>query len=345
MKGQPDSSVTFTVNRLDLAGAIRCCAELRAVPIADMYLIDFADLEWVEPFGMLYFARQLRSFADKRKPSRCRAINHEKHGYAAHMGFFQSFGLGFGNEPGEALGSTQYLPITELTIEDITRESRDTGVDPREIIEARCARLAQVLARGSNDDIESTLSYSLREIFRNVLEHSRAQSIWYAAQYWPSKTTVELAILDQGIGIKQSLSRNPHVKVGDDREALRVSLMPGISGIAFKGGPRQRRDEWANSGYGLFMTSQLCAKGGSFTICSGAHGLSLGGEAENAFEAGFRGTALRLELFLPGISALRSSLADIRERGRTIAIELRSHANLTASMSSRMLAKDFKKSL
>src|SRR5687767_7131494 len=104
--------VTFTVTRLDLPGAVETVAELCRLPPAQLYIIDFSLLDWIEPFGMLFFARQLRVFADQRKPAKCRALNHERHGYAAHMGFFQSFGLNFGNEPGEAAGNAQYLPIT-----------------------------------------------------------------------------------------------------------------------------------------------------------------------------------------------------------------------------------------
>ncbi|MBM0106499.1 hypothetical protein JM946_17355 [Steroidobacter sp. S1-65] len=336
-----EQEITFQPVRLDMPGAIRAIAELSKLPPAQWYVIDFSRLEWIEPFGMLFFARQLRVFRDQRRPGRCRAINHERHGYAAHMGFFQSFGLNFGNEPGEAPGNTQYLPITELTIEDIKREARERFEDPRQIIECRCEPLAGVLARDAGCEVRDTLSYSLREIFRNVLEHSQAGSIWYAAQYWPAKRAVELCILDQGIGIRRSLARNPHVSVREDEDALRVALLPGVSGIAFKGGPRQRRDEWANSGYGLFMTSQLCARGGSFTICSGNRGLTLSGEGTSTFDTGFEGTALRLELFLPEVQALNGSLAALRDRGAQIAGELRHTANLTASMSSRMLAKDF----
>jgi nitrate/nitrite-specific signal transduction histidine kinase len=51
--------------------------------------------------------------------------------------------------------------------------------------------------------------YSLAEILRNFLEHSQAQELWYAAQYWQSRNWVELATLDEGIGIRRSLARKP----------------------------------------------------------------------------------------------------------------------------------------
>ena len=211
----------------------------------------------------------------------------------------------------------------------------------REAIEGRCEKLAAVLAQNQSDPVQNTLSYSLREIFRNALEHSRAETIWYAAQYWPGKHLVELSILDQGIGVRSSLSRNPHLAIGNDEDALRFSLLPGISGVAFKGGPQMRKDAWANSGYGLFMTSQLCARGGGFMICSGERGLLLEDGTETTFDVGFEGTALRLEIYIPEVRGLSEALEDLRKRGGTIAGELRQTANLTASMSSRMLSRDF----
>lgn len=329
------------VDRLDLDGAIESARALWALPLAQSYVIDFAALEWVEPFGMLFFARQLRAFADQHKPAKCRAVNHEGHGYAAHMGFFQSFGLSFGKNPGEAPGSTQYVPITSLTLSELRREASEHYKDMREVIETRCTGLAAVLTRNENGKLQSTLGYSLREIFRNVLEHSRADTIWYAAQHWPTKQLVELSILDQGVGVRRSLSRNPHLTIRDDEDAIRFALLPGVSGVAFRGGPRQRRDEWVNSGYGLFMTSQLCARGGSFLLCSGGRGLLLRDGTDAAFDVAFDGTALRLEIYVPEVRGLNEALEDLRKRGAIIAGELRQIANLTASVSSRMLSKDF----
>jgi hypothetical protein len=333
--------LVLKVHRLDLNGAMKAARELALLPENQLYTIDFGPLEWIEPFGLLFFARQLRTFSDRRKPNKCRAINHHRHGYAAHMGFFQSFGLDFGNDPGEAPGNTRYVPITSLHIADVEREAAENYVDVRDIIERKCASLATVLTHNEDGDLQNTLGYSLREIFRNVLEHSQAETIWYAAQYWPSKELVELSILDQGVGIQKSLSRNHHLNIRNDADAIRFALLPGVSGVAFRGGPRQRRDAWANSGYGLFMTSQICSRGGSFMICSGRSGLLLNDGVESNLDVDFEGTALRLQIYIPEIRALNEELEALRKRGTTIAGELRHTANLTASMSSRMLSKDF----
>jgi hypothetical protein len=335
-------AITVKIDRLDGDNAINLCVALTNLPESDLYIFDFENLQWSEPFGMLLFSRQLRSFADGRKPAKCRAINHERHSYLAHMGFFQAFGLEFGNNPGEAAGSRQYLPVTRLSREELEAEAERRNIDVREAIEHRCEALSEVLVRARGGPAFETLTYSLREVFRNVLEHSGADDIWFAAQCWPGKFLVELSILDQGMGLKSTLSRNPHLVVDSDRTALKLALLPGISSVAYKGKKTVRNDVWANSGYGLFMTSEICAVGGSFLIVSGSNALEKTESSERLTDAAYAGTALRLRLRLDRITSLSERLESLRERGATISSQLRG-SQITASMSSRMLLSHFSK--
>jgi hypothetical protein len=324
-------------SRLDLAGSIKLAAQLANLPKASNYRLDFSSLKFVEPFGMLHFSAQLRRFRQSNSDSRFKAENYQHLDYAAHMGFFQSFGLNHGKEPGEAFGSQQYAPITRLDLKELTKEAFDQYEDVRETIERISMKLAGVLVRGDTGPLYDTLSYSLREIFRNVHEHSGADSLWYAAQYWPEKGWVELSILDEGVGVIRTLSRNPHLKIDSDYDALQLALLPGVSGLAFKGGQKQGKDPWANSGYGLFMTSQLCLRGGAFTIISGSGGMLLQNHEQSKLDCTFKGTAIRLQFHVPEIQELGGALESLRQRGTEIAGTMKQVANISASMSSRML--------
>lgn len=323
--------------RLDIQGALKATALLNDLPEANFYRFDFSKLNFVEPFGMLYFAAQLRNFRRANLHCRFKAENYQQLSYAAHMGFFQAFGLNFGKEPGEAPGNAHYVPITCISLKELEREAASKYEDERETLERISMELATVLVRDNSGPLHETISYSLREIFRNVLEHSGADSIWYAAQYWPATGWVELSILDEGAGIASTLARNPHLQITCDLEALQLALLPGVSGVAFKGGPKQRKDAWANSGYGLFMTSQLCLRGGSFAVMSGHAGLMLQNQEQSQLECTYNGTAIRLQFHVPEIQELSLSLEELRQRGADIAGTLKQNANITASMSSRML--------
>ena len=340
------SEITFKMpSKLDLTGSINAAVQLDSLPKANSYRLDFASLKFAEPFGMLYFASQLRRFRQSRSDSRFKADNYQHLGYAAHMGFFQSFGLNHGKEPGEASGSHQYAPIPRLDLKELTKEAFEQYEDVRETIERVSMKLADVLVREDTGPLYDTLSYSLREIFRNVHEHSGADSLWYAAQYWPEKGWVELSILDEGVGIITTLSRNPHLTIVSDYDALQYSLLPGVSGVAFKGGPKQAKDPWANSGYGLFMTSQLCLHGGNYAIISGRGGLLLQNQKQSKLDGAFNGTAIRLQFHVPEIQDLTGALENLRKKGAEIAGTMKQAANISASMSSRMLlSKDSNRS-
>lgn len=112
---------------------------------------------------------------------------------------FKLFGLNHGNKPGEAKGSNTYLPITRLDVEDI-KEQASFGTAAGAIIEENTHRLAHILTRTDTGPSYDTIQYSLQEILRNTVEHSRSDEVWYCAQYLPTTKVVELAIIDRGLG-------------------------------------------------------------------------------------------------------------------------------------------------
>src|SRR5690606_32025150 len=93
---------------LSLREAINFCNRLWLLDNYSEYVFDFARLGNVEPFTMAYVANELKRFRQSRSDAKFTALNHTEHTYAAHMGFFQAFGLKFGKGPGEAAGSSTY---------------------------------------------------------------------------------------------------------------------------------------------------------------------------------------------------------------------------------------------
>lgn len=319
--------------------------QLSATPVEDIYLLDFRGVGHAEPFGMLFLAALIRQFVRSRrllqgKNCQIRVANFADKQYVSWMGLFKSFGLDHGNGPGEASGSGTYIPLTRLTVSRIIGEARDEYVHHGEVIEAEARRIAQILTRNDDGDLSNTLTYALREIMRNVVEHGESSHIWYAAQYWPTKNKVEVSILDEGVGLLPSLQRNPRIAVDSNRKAIFMALQPGVSGVAKE---RRRRSDgdWVNSGYGLFMTSSLCQAGGNFTICSGTDALQLDAGRSKYFDCAFKGVAIRMVLDTSKIRDVDSALSELRDKGQAMAKELGSEdSELTASKMSRMLSKE-----
>lgn len=326
---------------LSLTNALNFCNRLWGLEHSEEYDFDFANLGLVEPFTMAYVANELKRFRQSKPNSKFRASNHESKSYAAHMGFFRAFGLKFGNEPGGADGSATYLPLTILSVQDLKREAAESYDEVGNIIEERSKQIAKILTRQESGDLVDTLTFSIREILRNVVEHSNSEIIEYSAQYWPSKDLVELAVLDTGSGILDGLSSNPYLSMSDERDALHLALLPGVSGKMFKGVKKRKYDQWQNSGFGLYMTSRICRNGGSFFIVSNDKGLLLDASSKNDIECSYKGTALRLRIDTSQITAYSSMLDRYKNEGYEAAKRFSGKDAVTPSVASTMLARDF----
>lgn len=97
----------------------------------------------------------------------------------------------------------------------------------------------------------NTIKYVLGELIRNVIEHSNSSNgAFVAVQYVAAKEKLSIGICDTGIGLRASLEKF-HAPV-DDLDAIRLALMPGVSGTtAREGGTGD------NAGAGLYIVKSI----------------------------------------------------------------------------------------
>lgn len=281
-----------------------------------IYIFDFENSRRIDPFSLLYLSSELLEFKIKNKTSSFFARNYQHLSYHAHMGFFKSFGLPFGKEPGEAEGSSTYYPIETFNIFDIKQSQYDLGLEhPGEVLDQYALNMSNILTQGKSEVVNDVLRYSIREILRNIVEHSSAENFSLCAQYLPSLKKVNFAVLDKGVGLKATLSNNPKLKLNTDLDALKWSLKPGVSGKVYPGQKRKPKDNglWTNSGFGLYMTSRICKLGGSFFISSGNSGLLITEKQERTLNLETHGTAVYLTINLEKIYDLQEMLSEFRE--------------------------------
>ncbi|WP_282133006.1 hypothetical protein [Cellulophaga baltica] len=277
------------------------------------YVFDFKKTLRIDPFSLLFVSQELKIFKNNNPLSTFHARNFLHLTYPGHMGFFKSFGLDFGKEPGEAKGSETYSPIQVLNVQDIKKSARDLLVNPGVVLDKYAESISNILTQNKSELITNVLRYSMREILRNIVEHSQSEKFSFCAQYLPSKGKVTFAVLDNGIGLKKSLSDNPKLTLKSDLDALLWGLKPGVSGKVYPGQKKKPKGEWANSGYGLYMTSNICKKGGSFFISSGNKGILLTDKKQREFELETHGTAVYLDIDLKSIYELDKMLKELGE--------------------------------
>lgn len=333
---------------LNYINALDFCRLLHNLEFYDTELVvDFNRMSNYDPFSMLIVSSALRKFGEIH-PGIKLIINVDKYNtnaqYAGHMGFFKSISenLTVGKKPGEARGSANYIPITPITIEGLREESRNENIYITQKIENESKKLGQVLSQG-NKDLDYALTFIIREIMRNIEEHSEADTIWICAQHWPRYQLVEIGILDEGQGVRNSLQRNIHYRdiINNDYTALKLALKPGVS-KAFR--LRNMPDGvWDNSGYGLYMASNICtALQGSFLIASGNTAIcnrydrtSKNIETEK-YDTRMSGTAIKMTISTERIQEYEAIQKEFVKRGEELARKMKNSIK-RASQSSKGL--------
>lgn len=131
-------------------------------------------------------------------------------------------------------------------------------------------------------------AYIMREVMRNVVEHSKSKELILLI-YYDEQNEFGFKVIDNGIGIKKSLNSNPNYKVVDDKTALAFAVRPGIT-RSWKRDPF-RDDVWQNSGFGLYMVSNIMNNiKGRFEIISGNSGLEYRDGFLNIIDKKIKGT-------------------------------------------------------
>lgn len=339
------SYTLYLPSKLDLASSLKFVTKLHGSPQADKYIFDCKYTKWVEPFGLLFVTNEILSFYKNRSHMKCsfRNFRGRRLSYAGHMGFFKAIKLDYGNNPGEAPGNENYLPITILRVEDLEKQAAEQYHSIGKIIEKYAIQLACLLAHQQYGDLVDTLSYSFQEIIRNVVEHSKSDILVYCAQYWPSEKLVEIALIDNGVGIRSTLSNNPHLNIENDAKSLSMALTPGVSGKMYKGKKSNPHDFWENAGMGLYLTSRICSNSENFFISSGNAGALINSKGKWKYQTDFSGTALRLKFRTDNTDTIQKRIKHYLKEGDVIAKEYIDKNTLTASRASRLVSNDFNK--
>jgi hypothetical protein len=326
--------------KADLAAILRFAKDIDYYAMHDKLTIEFSDETFFSPFAMLFISAKLKSFRTKNPNVAVEFKNYRDHFYPAHMGFFHMCGFDHGREVGTAAGGDNFIPITCLDRESFYELPTDKFEELPDLIQRHADKIALVIARDQkeNTDMFDALSYAIREVMRNVFEHSKADSVFYCAQFWPKSNKVEFAIADFGVGIRRGLGENPNFRFDNDKQAIEYSLLPSVSGKTHL--PR-RSSTWFNSGYGLYMTNRLARHGGNFVLASGMQAIHFSRMNKNNLNTSFPGTALRFNFDVNQIGNVRERLDQFRKEGQEIAKTIAGSGNRPPSAMSLLLRRDY----
>lgn len=258
--------------------------------------VDCSTLRYSYPTAMLVAGSKLRKWITNRQQKKLNTTKsghnspNSVHSYLMHLGFFDFILMGGGNQVGQARGSSAYLPITRIVKPAFDASSEELQIWYDKIMSS-VRGLARVVSGTVEDTEENRLyNYALREIIRNVFEHSEATECYVCGQRWWNGK-VEIAVIDEGVGIANSLKRSH--RVPSDNEALAMAIKPGVSRTS---NINQAQNIYDNSGFGLYVLSQLATSFGWYVLGSGT--ARLVGHANNSSQEAlnFSGTYFGMQL-------------------------------------------------
>lgn len=326
--------------KIDPAYLFRFAKILDGYSQHDRLNIAFPKGVFFSPFTMLFIAAKINWLRSKCPNLQLFFDGWDQYEYLSHMGFFTMCGVNHGKDVGQAAGSLNYIPISRITRGSLYEKDLDKYEEMGDLIQRQADKVALILARDkySNRNLFDVLSYSIREMFRNVFEHGETDELYFCAQYWPKSNKVEFAVTDFGVGIRRGLAKNPNFLFTSDKQALECALLPSVSGKTHL--PRTS-STWFNSGYGLYMTSRLARNGGNFAIASGNDAFQLHKTLKSNFQTSFSGTAIRVNLDIDAIGEVQKRLSEFREEGKKIAESIRGSGNRPPSAMSLLLRRDY----
>lgn len=212
-------------------------------------LLDAQDLNWIEPIGFAL----LKSFVERcrnngKKVEWVPTRNKEINSFLKRMGFF-------GNE--SKVVKDNYCPLICVHESNINET-----VDHLKTILAKQMDLDESLLK--------MFDFSVSELLQNIFHHSEKDYGYIAAMTFPKKRRLQFAIVDNGIGIRQSLLKNPRLNSSlvSDESALALSIQAKFTSNE----PEYPLRTEGNAGEGLFWAVEFIkANQGQLYLHSG-HG-------------------------------------------------------------------------
>lgn len=249
-------------------------------------VFDFNTISFAKVIPAAILAREIKSVVRYRKERHLitRALQERVSSpldYLRYISYFKFIGLDSGDNIRTSCRTTNYIPVTEYSYLHFKNlAERDFFRSVQDYIEIESDELSKLFSE-KGEKVE-LISYALKEIIRNVYEHSTADKIYVMGQYWKSGN-VQIAILDEGIGLLKTLERK-YPELSNDFDAIKAAIQPGVSGIDFSNNPND------NSGFGLYVISRLAQRLGYCVICSGKAGIQFSQNRNDSFYTNNSGT-------------------------------------------------------
>ncbi|MBU1167772.1 hypothetical protein KKC60_05215 [Patescibacteria group bacterium] len=204
-------------------------------PTDTHHLTITANKKWISVHPVVL--SMIASLGIRLKPSqiKCEKLTATSKHYLERMGIFKFLGVRSGITINEHEPAGRFIPLTQIKT---SKELTDFIDEMTPLLHLKPKHA-------------EPLRYIMSELVRNVLEHSLSRyGAIVSAQYHSKNNTIRVGIADTGVGVWQSMNKSHSPK--NDLEAIRLALIPGITGTTKREGGTE-----FNAGAGLFFIKSI----------------------------------------------------------------------------------------
>jgi anti-sigma regulatory factor (Ser/Thr protein kinase) len=255
-------------------------------------VLDLRTVEFVEPAGLCGLAALLEYLIPRCEEVNLALAGRDVPAYLERMNFFRLFGgrVRTNVDVASLEERRRHNPGTLQELVNFHTEQQIPGIIERisEILEnqgyrlkervAICSVLSEVCANAAEHGASSFGAYAAVQAYHHIVSGARRRG-----------EEVLLAITDGGVGVRQTLSRNPKYDehTTTDNDALRLALEMGVSATGEIG-----------RGGGLALVARIAAdSGGSLSLRSGTGRVTVYEDRKNSRNVPqFPGTFVRVSL-------------------------------------------------
>lgn len=286
-------------------GVIALCST--ALAADDDVLLNASALRFADPFGLALLGSTCHMLRQRDQAVRVFGLAHLVSSYLQRMDVFKGVELvDCAPAPGNARRDRRDA-LMELTRLDRPRDIDSVAnqlasamvgampdIDPNEPLD-------EMTCKNTAERIATPISYALSELLNNALSHARRHRcehacVWVASQYYPSSGRLQLAVVDNGCGMLETLRDHSAMREltrKTDLAAILVALRPRVSCNRDLG----VFNDSVNQGVGLTTVSRIAEHAQGRLIVVSGNGLHdpLGGSRRLAHSARWGGVAIALE--------------------------------------------------
>lgn len=271
------------------------------------FVFDFNGLKWIDPSGAVILLETIENLREKEISIQFEPLKYNLKpaiSYGINLGVFQKIGLSSSayNEEGET-----YLSPKKILRDEVNEFLEIERKQIEYYFEYISQKISEKVLRFNqweyDDRLKELFIYVVREIIRNIFDHSESEYFYYGSQYIPSTKEVELVIADRGVGLVNTIPFDAEERwfnKDTTEEAIKKAFTAGIT--AGSNHSYAHRD-YMNSGFGLAMVKSIISDAnGVLSLATSDKTITFIKGEQHLSDCNIQGTILRFRVDLEKLS-------------------------------------------